>query len=84
MPDAVRYIVAGLVLGADWLMYYMLAVLQQQEAHIKDQLQHVGTCEDLLPCVTAFDVEAAVPYMEYLQHKWSGVMMQSLVKQTLV
>lgn len=84
IPDAVCYIAMGLILGVDWMMYHMLAVLQQQDAHIKQKLLHEGTLEALLPCMAALDVQAAVPYMEYLQQRWSGLLMQFLVKQSLV
>ena len=84
ISDVVCYITMGLVLGADWLLYFMLAVLQQQEKDIRHQLVSTGCLVGWLTCDIAFDIRTAVPFMQQLQETWSDVLIPSLVQNVKV
>ena len=72
MPDVVVYVTMGVLLGPDWLLYFMLAVLQQQGSRLQQHwLGNSSICQVLMHKLD-FDVQKAMPYMERLQEKWSG------------
>ena len=79
MSDVVCYVTMGLILGADWLLYFMLAVLQQQEGDIRSQLVNVGSLDGWLTSGIAFDTRTAVPFMQQLQERWSDILVTYLV-----
>lgn len=80
MSDVVCYITMGLILGADWLLYFMLAVLQHQEGDIRDQLVSTGSLAGWLTSETVFDLRTAIPFMQQLQETWSDLLITTLVK----
>ena len=80
MPDAVCYIIMGLILGTDWLLYFMLAVLKQQEMNIRHHLLHVGSLDGWVTSSIVFEIRTAVPFMRQMQERWSETLLQSLVK----
>lgn len=80
MPDAVCYIIMGLILGADWLLYFRLAVLKQQEKDIRYHLLNVGSLDGWLTSSIVFETRTAVPFMQQMQERWSETLLQSLVK----
>ncbi len=80
MPDVVLYVTMGVLLGPDWLLYFMLAVLQQQGSRLQQHwLENSTICEALTHRLD-FDVQKALPYMERLQEKWSEKITSVLVK----
>ncbi len=80
MPDVVVYVTMGVLLGPDWLLYFMLAVLQQQGSRLQQHgLENGSICEALTHRLD-FDVQKALPYMERLQEKWSEKIKYVLVK----
>ena len=79
MSDVVCYITMGLTLGADWLLYFMLAVMKQQERDIRHQLVHVGSLDGWLTSGIVFEIRTAVPFMQQLQERWSEVVLTCLV-----
>lgn len=80
MPDVVLYVTMGVLLGPDWLLYFMLAVLQQQGSRLQQHwLENTTICEALTHRLD-FDVQKALPYMEKLQEKWSEKITSVLVK----
>ena len=79
MSDVVCYITMGLILGADWLLYFTLAVLKQQERDIRCQLVDVGSLDGWLTSNIDFDMRVAVPFMQQLQDNWSEVILSGLV-----
>lgn len=80
MPNAVCYIIMGLILGADWLLYFMLAVLKQQEKEIRHHLVDVGSLNGWLTSGIVFELRIAVPFMRQMQERWSAALLPSLVK----
>ena len=80
MPDVVLYVTMGVLLGSDWLLYFMLAVMQQQGSRLQQHwLENSSICQGLTHRLD-FDVQKAVPYMETLQEKWSEKMTSVLAK----
>lgn len=84
MSDVVCYVTMGLILGADWLLYFTLAVLQQQEGHIRRQLVSTGCLAGWLTSDVVFDIRTAVPFMQQLQERWSDLLITSLVNRVKV
>ncbi|KAL0039095.1 hypothetical protein WJX77_007663 [Trebouxia sp. C0004] len=80
MPDVVLYVTVGVLLGPDWLLYFMLAVLQQQGRRLQQHWVENSTICEALTHRLDFDVQKALPYMERLQAKWSEKMTSVLVK----
>ena len=79
MSDVVCYVTMGLILGADWLLYFMLAVLQQRQGTIREHLARVGMADAFLLRGVSFDIQAAVPYMQLLHLRWSETLTPLLV-----
>lgn len=71
IPNVVLYVTMGVLLGPEWLVYFMLAVLQQQEGQLRQHcLQQGMLCEALISQLD-FDIQKALPIMEELQDRWS-------------
>ncbi len=71
IPDVVSYITVGLLLGPDWLLYFLLALLQQQEIQVRQQWLAGGVVCDKLMRQLTFNLQKALPFMKNLQDKWS-------------
>ena len=84
MADVVVYVTMGVLLGPDWLLYFMLAVLQQQGSRLQQHwLENSSICEALMHRLD-FDVQTAVPYMDRLQEKWSEKTTSVLAKSCVL
>ena len=80
MSDVVCYTTMGLILGADWLLYFMLAVLKQQEELIRYRLVNAVSLDGWLTSDMLFNIQIALPYMQQLQERWSEVVLTCLAK----
>ncbi len=80
MPDVVVYVTMGVLLGPDWLLYFMLAVLQQQGSRLQQHWRESSNVCKALMHQLDFDVQKAVPYIERLQEKWSEKITSVLAK----
>ncbi len=80
MPNVILYVTMGVLLGPNWLLYFMLAVLQQQWSRLQQHwLENSTMCEALTHRLD-FDVQRALPYMEKLQREWSEKLTSDLFK----
>ena len=80
MSDVVCYITMGLILGADWLLYFMLAVLKQHERDIRHQLVNAGSLDGWWTSGIDFEIRTAVPFMQQLQERWSEMILTGLAR----
>ena len=80
ISDVICYITMALILGVDWLLYFMLAVWKQQEEVIRYWLVNVGSLDSWMTYGIQFDIRTAVPFMQQLQERWSEVLLKRLVK----
>lgn len=80
MPDVILYVTMGVLLGPDWLLYFMLAVLQQQGSRLQQHWQENSSICDALLHQLDFNVQEALPDMERWQEKWSEKITSVLVK----
>lgn len=80
LPDVVSYVTMGLLLGPDWMLYFMLAVLHQHEHQVRQQWLDPGIVCDGLMHHVEFDLQRALPVMEGLQDKWSEELIVLLMR----
>lgn len=80
LPNVVLYVTMGVLLGPEWQLYFMLAVLQQQEGRLRQQWLQQGMLCETFTGQLDFDIQKALPIMEELQDGWSEKIKSILVQ----